>query len=273
MSESGKTELNGNSHHHEDGVGGIQQQLKGGADLGRQVSITLTPTQFEEMYLQPGVKSRGQSDNIKTFGNPTPLGIVCFLLTYSPTMTILMGFRGTTSASLLSLIGVYYLMGGMGMWVSGILEFIVGNTFPSLVFISFGSFWFSLAFVVDPVYNVQGTLGATGPAFNSAWGLYLIFFAVYVFFLAIAACKTNVALVVILTSVALTFSLLGATYFAIADGKSDAATLLVATGAVGFVATVAGYWLLLHLILASVEFPINVPLGDLSRFYKQRPQA
>jgi hypothetical protein len=112
MSESGKTESNGNLNHHHGGAGtgqggdSVQQQLKGGADLGRQVSITLTPSQFEEMYLQPGVKSRGQSENIKTFGNPTPLGIVCFLLTYSPTMSILMGFRGTTSNSLLSLMCV-----------------------------------------------------------------------------------------------------------------------------------------------------------------------
>jgi hypothetical protein len=100
MSESGKTDINnahGNGGHLTEGI------HKGGADLGRQVSITLTPTQFEEMYLQPGLKSRGQSDNIKTFGNPTPLGIVCFLLTYTPTMMILMGFRGTTPASLLSL--------------------------------------------------------------------------------------------------------------------------------------------------------------------------
>ena len=100
MSDTGKTEINGQHNaasHAENG-------LKGGSDLGRQLSVTLTPSQFEELYLQPGAKSRAQAQNIKTFGNPTPLGIVCFLLTYTPTMCILMGFRGTTSASLLSLL-------------------------------------------------------------------------------------------------------------------------------------------------------------------------
>lgn len=153
----------------EDGQGHHGGALKGGADLGRQISITLTPTQFEEMYLQPGAKSAAQTANIKAFGNPTPFGIVCFLLTYTPTMCILMGFRGTTPTSLTGLLGVYYLFGGMGMWVSGILEWIVGNTFPGLVFISFGSFWFSLAVVVDPLFGIQTALGATGPTFNSAW--------------------------------------------------------------------------------------------------------
>lgn len=270
MSDAGKAELNGTQgNHHVNAAQGEEGGLKGGADLGRQVSVTLTPSQFEEMYLQPGIKSRAQGANIKTFGNPTPLGIVSFLLTYTPTMAVLMGWRGTTPNSLLSLLGVYYLFGGMGLWISGLLEFIVGNTFPSLVFISFGSFWFSLAFVLDPLYNIQGTLGAEGPVFNSAWGIYLVFWAIYVYFLAIAACKTNVALVAILLSVAMTFNLLGCAYLKLASNNALASTLLVAAGGVGFIASVAGYWLLLHLVLASVDFPINVPLGDLSRFYKK----
>lgn len=101
--ENGKTE----EHMHNNGAGNNSLeggQLKGGADLGRQISITLTPTQFEEMYLQPGSKSAGQTANIKAFGNPTPFGIVCFLLTYTPTMCIFMGFRGTTPTSLLTLL-------------------------------------------------------------------------------------------------------------------------------------------------------------------------
>lgn len=212
MSDTSKTEMHQQGgHHHPLNNGGDNMesgQLKGGAELGRQISVTLTPSQFEEMYLQPGSKSRQQTSNIKAFGNPTPLGIVCFLLTYTPTMCVLMGFRGTTANSLLSLLGAYYFFGGMGMWISGILEWIVGNTFPSLVFISFGSFWLSLAIVVDPRVMVQSTLGQTGPVFNSGWGLYLIFWSIFVYFMAIAACKTNITFVIILTSVAMTFNLL-----------------------------------------------------------------
>jgi succinate-acetate transporter protein len=51
-------------------------------------------------------------------------------------------------------------------------------------------------------------LGATGPAFNSAFGFYLIYFAVYVYFLSIGALKTNVTLFVIVFTVALVFNLL-----------------------------------------------------------------
>lgn len=68
-------------------------------------------------------------------------------------MAVLMGWRGTTPDSLVGLTyvviirikhrflhtsyrGVFYMMGGIALWVGGILEFIVGNTYPCLVFIS-----------------------------------------------------------------------------------------------------------------------------------------
>ncbi len=51
-----------------------------------------------------------------------------------------MGWRGASANSLLALIGAYYFMGGMALYVAGILEFIIGNTFPALVFTSFGTF-------------------------------------------------------------------------------------------------------------------------------------
>lgn len=31
-------------------------QLQGGSEMGRQISVTLTPSQFEEMYFQPSMK-------------------------------------------------------------------------------------------------------------------------------------------------------------------------------------------------------------------------
>jgi hypothetical protein len=88
--------------------------------------------------------------------------------------------------------------------------------------------------------------------------------------LAIGSLKTNVTLVWILTTVATAFLILGIAYFKVAAGDAVASTYLTTAGALGFLTILGGYWLLLHLILASVDFPINVPLGDLSRFYKKK---
>lgn len=42
---------------------------------------------------------------------------------------------------------------------------------------------------------------------------------------------------------------------------------LQAAGAFGFVASAGAWWILAAQILASVEFPINLPVGDMSRVF------
>ncbi|SNX84916.1 related to ATO3 - plasma membrane protein with possible role in export of ammonia [Melanopsichium pennsylvanicum] len=243
-----------------------------GHGLGRQISVTLTPQQFEELYLQPSVKSRGQMSLVKTFGNPTALGIVSFLLTFAPTSCCLMGWRGASSNSLLALIGAYYFMGGMALYVAGLLEFVIGNTFPALVFTSFGTFWFTLGGFLDPHFAVQTTLltaeGGSAAQYYTPFAFYLIFWAVYTFFLTFAAFRTNVVLVWILLFVALAFSTLGAAYFSFGEGSlSTGANLVTAAGACGFTACMGGFYILLHLCLAATDFPFNIPLFDLAHLW------
>lgn len=269
---SKESEVGSNEHptyNHPDGTNGHE--------LGRQISVTLTPQQFEELYLQPSIKSRGQAGLVKTFANPTALGIVSFLLTFSPTSACLMGWRGASSNSLLALVGVYYFHGGMALYVAGILEFVIGNTFPALVFSSFGTFWLSLAGFLDPRFAVQSTLltgtGGTPATYYLPFGYYLLFWAVYTYFLTIAALRTNVVLVWILLFVALAFSTLGAAYLKFGQEAAAAgANLVVAAGALGFVACMGGFYILLHLCLAATDFPFNIPLFDLGHLWPNKQQ-
>jgi uncharacterized protein len=53
------------------------------------------------------------------------------------------------------------------MIVGGFLEFLLGNTFPFVVFMSFGAFWLSFAATLQPQYNAYGAYappGSTSPA-------------------------------------------------------------------------------------------------------------
>ncbi|CDR88535.1 related to ATO3-plasma membrane protein with possible role in export of ammonia [Sporisorium scitamineum] len=263
-----ESEVASNEHptsHQTDGTNGH--------DLGRQISVTLTPQQFEELYLQPSIKSRNQMSLVKTFGNPTSFGIVSFLLTLTPTSCCLMGWRGASSNSLLALIGAYYFMGGMAMIISGLLEWVVGNTFPFLVFASFGTFWMTLAGYLDPRNQVQASLlkaaQGGGPAtYYVPFGYYLVFWAVYTYFLTFAAFRTNVVLVWILLFVALTFTTLGAAYFKFGeDAVATGGDLVIAAGACGFTACMGGFYILLHLCLAATDFPFNIPLFDLAHLW------
>jgi uncharacterized protein len=76
--------------------------------------------------------------------------------------------------------GVYFFFGGLLMIVGGFLEFLLGNTFPFVVFMSFGAFWLSFGATLQPTYNAYGAYapaGSTSAAagldtvgFNSSFG-------------------------------------------------------------------------------------------------------
>lgn len=73
--------------------------------------------------------------------------------------------------------GVFYFFGGMLQILGAVMEWIIGNTFPTVVFASYGSyqsrsqlvavglerlmlalgaFWLSLAATLQPTYNAMG---------------------------------------------------------------------------------------------------------------------
>ena len=84
----------------ESGYNGYQDQ-KGfngtnGAPLTRETTnVTLTPAQFEALYLSPQNKvNMGTS-----FGNPTPVGLGGFVLALTPLVMQFMGWRGTAAVN------------------------------------------------------------------------------------------------------------------------------------------------------------------------------
>jgi hypothetical protein len=64
------------------------------------------------------------------------------------------------------------------MIIGGILEFVLGNTFPFVVFCSFGGFWLTFGVTLIPFYNAYGAYSTTGTAadglntqgFNASFG-------------------------------------------------------------------------------------------------------
>jgi len=97
-----------------------------GASLERQVTLTLTPEQYERLFFQPSAPARG--DYAKRFGNPTMLGTIGFLVPFTTTMLSLLQWRGASPASFNSISGSWFFMGGIAMNIAGICEFILGNS-------------------------------------------------------------------------------------------------------------------------------------------------
>jgi succinate-acetate transporter protein len=138
----------------------------------------------------------------ESLGNPTPLGLVTFGLS-----TVLLSFAnaGLYDAGT-EVIGQALFVGGVVQLVAGILEFVKGNTFGSVVFSSFGGFWI--------VVGTNGILpGIGGPAANAGTsGTFFLLWGIYVFLLFLGVYKGKVLALVVGSLSLLLFLLAFATY-------------------------------------------------------------
>ncbi|KAL1594374.1 hypothetical protein SLS60_010134 [Paraconiothyrium brasiliense] len=168
-------------------------------------SISITPELFEKLYLSPQTRVHG--DLRRTVGNPTPLALLGFLLSLTPLSMDLMGWRGAGGNGAAGT-GTYYFFGGLLMILGSLGEFLIGNTFPFVVFGSFGAFWLGWAATLQPFYNAYGAYSTTD---NPADGLATVGF------------------------------------------RSSYG------GAFAFVTTLFGWWIFIAIMLASLDFPFEVP--------------
>ncbi|KAM5341497.1 hypothetical protein ACJ41O_014528 [Fusarium nematophilum] len=246
-------------------------------------SISMSPELFEKLYLSPPNAVKG--DLRKTFGNPTPLALVGFLLSLMPLSCDLMGWRGAGNFGAAT-IAVYFFMGGLLMLISGIMEWVLGNSFPSIVFCSFGGFWLSFAGTLNPSFAAFSSYAppdAASPAegmatrgFNASLGFWLIAVGMLAIIYLICALRTNVVFVIIFVSLIPALFLLAGAFWVLADdyvGNAALANrLFVAAGACVFVTSMAGWYILLAILLAIVDFPIQIPVGDLSGVIKGKSE-
>ncbi|KAL6795932.1 GPR1/FUN34/yaaH family domain-containing protein [Trichoderma sp. SZMC 28013] len=241
-------------------------------------SISMTPELFEKLYLAPQSKVKGHLRD--TFGNPTPIALVGFLMALTPLSCSLMGWRGASGGGAAT-IPVYFFQAGILMTVGGLLEWILGNSFPAVVFTSFGTFWLSYGGVLNPSFAAfssyakageDGTDGLQTTGFNASLGFWFLFMGLLSLVFLICSLRTNVAFFIIFLTLAITFGLLTGAYWAMAEdfvGNAHYANkLLVGAGASAFVTCLAGWYILLAISLAIVDFPIQIPVGDLSNVVK-----
>ncbi|GAA5838991.1 hypothetical protein JCM11251_007847 [Rhodosporidiobolus azoricus] len=242
---------------------------EGGASLRRQISVQLTPEQFERLYLQPG-GAKAKGDLTKRFANPTSLGIASFLLCLTPFSCYLMGWMGTTTAAGATLTGAMYFAGGLGLTLAGLLEFVLGNTFPFVVFITFGAFWLSFGYLLQPNQGIAEALSASATDYAGGIAAYLIWWSVLVLIYLIASIRTNLVFVLLFFFLEITFWLLVTVYIRLAYGNANVGTITTAAGAFAFLTCIMGWYLLVTLIFDSVGVPLKLPVGDLSEVWASR---
>lgn len=85
------------------------------------------------------------------------------------------------------------------------------------------------------------------------------------FIYLVCALRTNLVFVAIFAGLLLTFVVLTGSYWHLAMGHDEMAKKLqVAAGAFGFLAVMAGWWIFFAQMLQTVDFPLVIPVGDIS---------
>ncbi|KXS95596.1 hypothetical protein AC578_10108 [Pseudocercospora eumusae] len=194
-----------------------------------QGSITITPEMFERMYLAPQNKVSGGLG--RTLGNPTPIGLGGFLIAYCPIIFSLLGWRGYTGNGAAT-VGTYYFSGGLLAIIAMILEFILGNTFPAVFFGVYGGYFLSYGATITPSFAAY--LAYAPDPSDPSGGLEAPAF------------------------------LSGLAFWNLMMGIFTIYCTICRRFLNGFVVMIIGWYLLLALMLTTVDFPLNLPEFDLS---------
>ncbi|KAJ4415614.1 hypothetical protein N0V82_007248 [Gnomoniopsis sp. IMI 355080] len=233
--------------------------------------VTMSPELFERLYFAP--KTPHVGDYNKKFANPTALGFVGFAISASSFAMVLMGWGGASGLSPLA--GIFFFTGPLLLTFAMVFEWIMGNFFPMMVMGLFSVFWLSFGVLQLPTLQLGAPFatpddptGTLSPAFNAAIALYLIVWGCALFTFFFFTLKINLVFAAIFGLVtAGTFTLSGA-YWKVSQLDFDTAmNLQKAGGALIFAVAILGWYSCFIIMAAEMRVPINLPMGDLSRFW------
>ncbi|KXT17799.1 hypothetical protein AC579_5327 [Pseudocercospora musae] len=239
-----------------------------------QTGISISPELFEKLYLQPKVTQYA------LFANPTPMGLVGFVISTFTFSMILMGWGG--ASGLPAVVGIFFFVGPLLLTLAAIFNWIMGNFFPMMATSLFAVFWLSFGMLQLPTLGLAeyyatdaaGTNGAATNGYNVVIGLYLIIwgFAFMTYF--VFALKTNVVFSgIFLLAAAAGWVLAGAYLETGAGDYVMAGQLQKAGGALLFVVSVLGWWTVVAMMAAEMQLGFNIPVGDLSHYWGKRKQV
>ena len=136
-----------------------------------------------------------------TTANPAPLGLLAFGMT-----TVLLNIHNTGEFyalnSMILAMGIFY--GGIAQIIAGIMEWKKNNTFGTVAFISYGSFWLTLVGLILLPKSFAGF-----DTDKSATATYFFVWGFFTFCMFIGTLKLNRALQVIFGTLVILFVLLG----------------------------------------------------------------
>lgn len=85
-------------------------------------AMTISPELFEKLYLQPKIRQYSRQ------ANPTPMGLVGFVISTFTFSMILMGWGGASGFP--AVVGIFFFVGPLMLTLAAIFNWIMGNFYP-----------------------------------------------------------------------------------------------------------------------------------------------
>lgn len=134
------------------------------------------------------------------FADPAPLGLAGFALT---TFVLSVVNSNIIPQALVGgALGAALAYGGIAQFAAGLWEFAKGNTFGATAFCSYGGFWISFWWLAEH------DLPNLGPDGHKVVGVYLLAWAIFTAYMAIASTRVSLAVLVVFVLLTITYILL-----------------------------------------------------------------
>lgn len=159
--------------------------------------------------------------------DPAALGLGGFALT---TFVLSVVNAGWMSAEAV-VFGLALAYGGLAQLLAGMWEFAKGNTFGATAFSSYGAFWLSFWYLTGHT----DLSGVSAGDIATGVGWYLLAWGIFTTYMAVAATRTNSAVLVV-------FVLLAVTYYILAVGNFATSSFWTHLGGYLGLATAVAAW-------------------------------
>ena len=157
--------------------------------------------------------------------NPAPLGLAAFGVTTVVLCSINAGFLPPEATA--AVVPLAFAFGGLAQLITGVLEFANGNTFGTVAFTAYGSFWLWYASLVWTV-----GAGWLKPPAIAGVATVLLVWGVFTLYMWICTLKANKCIFTLFLLLSATFFLLAAGDFGWKPGKHVGGIVGLVTGAV-----------------------------------------
>ncbi|XHH09695.1 MAG: acetate uptake transporter [Candidatus Bathyarchaeia archaeon] len=191
------------------------------------------------------------------FANPAPLGLLGFGLT-----TVLLNLHNAGLFQLDTMIlsmGLAY--GGLAQIITGLMEFRRGNTFGTVVFTSYGLFWWSLIMLtLLPQTTIFAGLQSPSPI---SMGAYFLLWGIFTLAMGYGTLKASKTLQIVFATTIILFFMLSITSFTDNPILFGNFTLTNLTGIEGVICGSSAIYYAIALVLNEVHEKIILPTDPL----------